>query len=62
LPATATANASAVTVPVTTWVDTDTYDPLTAGSYTFTATLGAIPAGFANTGAHTATVEVVIAL
>ena len=61
LPVTATANAAAVTVPVTTWVDTDTYNPAVAGSYTFTATLGAIPAGFANAGAFTATVEVVVA-
>jgi hypothetical protein len=60
LPATATANTSAVTVPVTTWVDTDTYNPSVAGSYTFTATLGALPTGWANTGAFTATVEVVV--
>ena len=61
LPATATADTAAVTVPVTTWVDTDTYDSTTAGSYTFTATLGTLPAGWANTGAFTATVEVVVA-
>ena len=61
LPATATANTSAVTVPVTTWVDTDTYNPAVAGSYTFTATLGTLPTGWANTGAFTATVEVVVA-
>jgi len=48
------------TVPVTTWVDTDTYDPATAASYTFTATLGDIPLPFANTADVTATVEVVI--
>ena len=61
LPINVTANSNAVTVPVTTWVDTDSYDPAVAGSYTFTATLGAIPAGFANTGGYTATVEVVVA-
>jgi hypothetical protein len=61
LPTDVTANSNAVTVPVTTWVDTDNYNPEVAGSYTFTATLGAIPAGFANTGGHTATVEVVVA-
>ena len=60
LPTDVTANSNAVTVPVTTWVDTDSYDPAVAGSYTFTATLGAIPAGFANTGGYTATVEVVV--
>ncbi|WP_379136706.1 S-layer homology domain-containing protein [Paenibacillus sp. sgz500958] len=62
LPASATANTSAVTVPVTTWVDTDTYNPAVAGSYTFTATLGAIPVGYANAGSHTATVEVVVSV
>lgn len=60
LPTSATANTSAVTVPVTAWVDTDTYNPAVAGSYTFTATLGTIPAGFVNTGSFTATVEVVV--
>ena len=60
LPTDVTANSNAVTVPVTAWVDTDSYDPAVAGSYTFTATLGAIPAGFANTGGYTATVEVVV--
>ncbi|QRN84810.1 S-layer homology domain-containing protein [Clostridia bacterium] len=61
LPTMVSANTSAVTVPVTTWVDTDSYDPSVVGSYTFTATLGAIPAGFANPGALTASVEVVVA-
>ncbi|NLB51648.1 MAG: hypothetical protein GX808_01755, partial [Syntrophomonadaceae bacterium] len=61
LPTTVTANANTVNVPVTTWVDTDAYDPAAAGSYTFTATLGAIPAGYANSGGYTATVEVVVA-
>ncbi|MFA4917509.1 MAG: Ig-like domain-containing protein, partial [Syntrophales bacterium] len=60
LPITATANASAVTVPVITWLDTDIYNPALAGNYTFTATLGTIPAGFANTGNFTATVQVVL--
>ena len=61
LPAGVKANSNAVTVPVTTWTDTDGYNPNVAGSYTFTATLGAIPEGYANTGSHTATVEVVVA-
>ncbi len=61
LPNTASANTNAVSVPVTTWVDTDTYNPAVAGSYTFTATLGTLPAGWANTGAFTATVEIVVA-
>ncbi len=42
------------------WADTDTYNPNAAGSYTSTATLGAIPSGCANTGNHTATIEVVV--
>lgn len=49
------------TVPVTAWVDTDTYSAAADGSYTFTATLGAIPLPFANTAGVTATVEVVVA-
>ncbi|MEA4841854.1 MAG: DUF4347 domain-containing protein [[Clostridium] symbiosum] len=55
-----TANAGAVTVPVTAWVDTDGYNPAVAGSYTFTAILGSIPSGYANPNDYTATVEVVI--
>ncbi|QXE20701.1 cell wall-binding repeat-containing protein [Clostridium sp. 001] len=60
LPKTVKANNSAVTVPVSTWVNTDHYNPNVAGSYTFTATLGTIPAGYKNTGNYTATVEVVV--
>jgi regulation of enolase protein 1 (concanavalin A-like superfamily) len=60
LPASVKANGNAVEVPVTVWTDTDGYDPNVTGSYTFTATLGAIPSGYANTGNHTATVEVVV--
>ena len=60
LPDSVRANGNTVEVPVTTWVDTDGYNPNVAGSYTFTATLGAIPPGYANTGNHTATVEVVV--
>lgn len=52
------ANGSKATVPVTAWVDTDTYSKLAAGKYTFTATLGTIPTPFANTANVTATVEV----
>ena len=48
------------TVPVTTWVDTDTYDPSIAGSYTFTATLGTLPSGFTNTDGLIVEVEVVV--
>ena len=53
-------NAGSVGIPVTAWVDTDTFDKTTAGSYTFTATLGALPVPYANTAAGTATVEVVV--
>lgn len=45
LPTTATITGTADTVPVT-WADTDSYDNTTAGSYTFTATIGALPAGY----------------
>ncbi|MEA5084757.1 MAG: InlB B-repeat-containing protein [Lachnospiraceae bacterium] len=61
LPTTVTANTNAVTVPVDTWVDTDSYNQAVAGSYTFIATLEAIPAGYANSGGYTATVVVVVA-
>lgn len=55
------ANGSKATVPVTAWVDTDTYNKAAAASYTFTATLGTIPLPFANSAEVTATVEVVVA-
>jgi len=51
-------NGIKATVPVTAWVDTDTYNKAVAGKYTFTATLGDIPTPFANTANKTATVEV----
>lgn len=51
------ANGSKATVPVTAWVDTDTYNKA-AAKYTFTATLGTLPLPFANTANVTATVEV----
>ena len=65
LPATVTASAvsttdEAVSVPVDSWVDTDGYDPTVDGSYTFTASLGAIQAGYINPNSLTATVEVVL--
>ncbi|WP_027399168.1 Ig-like domain-containing protein, partial [Anaerovorax odorimutans] len=60
LPTEVKANNNTVTVPVTTWADTDSYNPNVAGSYTFTATLGSLPTGYENTGNYTATVEVVV--
>ncbi|WPC40242.1 X2-like carbohydrate binding domain-containing protein [Clostridium sp. JS66] len=60
LPTSVTANSNTVTLPVSTWVDTDNYNPNALGSYTFTATLGTMPAGYANSENHTATVEVVV--
>lgn len=64
LPTTVTAtfeDGVVATVPVSAWVDTDTYNAGAAASYTFTATLGTLPKPFANTAAVTATVEVVVA-
>ncbi len=57
-----TANHSGGTVswPVTIWTDTDGYNPAAEGSYTFTATLGAAPEGYSNSGGHIATIEVVV--
>lgn len=63
LPETVTATfagGAKATVPVTAWVDTDTYNAAVAGKYTFTATLGTIPTPFANTAAVTAVVDVEI--
>ncbi|MEI8200745.1 MAG: hypothetical protein WCG21_11845 [Eubacteriales bacterium] len=60
LPTHVLCNAGSVSVPVAAWVDTDTFNKAAAGSYTFTATLGALPAPYANTAAGTATVEVVV--
>ena len=51
---------TSIIIPVTTWIDTDSYNPSTAGSYTFTATLGSIPVGFLNSGNYKATVEVIM--
>lgn len=56
----ATYSGGGVSVPVAGWTETDTYDPSTVGSYTFTATLGDIPAGYANPHNLTATAEVVV--
>ncbi|OPH47399.1 hypothetical protein BC351_40045 [Paenibacillus ferrarius] len=58
--ATVTANGGTITVPVTAWINTDNYNPGAAGSYTFTATLGGLPANTTNTGSLTATVEVIV--
>ncbi len=61
LPTTVKANGNAVTVPVSTWVDTDNYNQNIPGSYTFTATLGTIPDGYTNNENHTASIEVIVA-
>jgi hypothetical protein len=58
--ATVTADGGMITVPVTAWLDTDSYNASVAGSYTFTATLGSLPANTTNTNNVTATVEVVV--
>lgn len=60
LPSTVKANGTTVTIPVSAWTDTDGYNPSTAGSYTFTATLGELPEGYLNDSNLTATVEVVV--
>ncbi len=60
LPSSVKANSNAATVPVTSWTNTDLYNTNMPGSYTFTATLGSIPVGFANSGNFTATIEVII--
>jgi hypothetical protein len=61
LPAVLTASWAGGTfsVPVSDWTDTDGYDRTQAGRYTFTAVCAA-PANFANSGNHSAAVEVVV--
>ncbi len=61
LPTTVTISDTSVTVTVTGWAETDTYDPATAGSYTFTATLGDIPGGYELGSGVTATAKAVVA-
>jgi len=58
LPTSVMANGSTIEIPVTSWADTDTFNPAVAGSYTFTATLGTIPNGGENPLALVLTVEV----
>ena len=53
-------NGGSIKIPVTAWVDTDTYNKSTAKSYTFTGTLGDLPTGITNTGSLAPTVEVVV--
>ena len=60
LPTSVKANAGTITVPVTDWEDTDSYNPDTSGYYTFTAKLGDLPEGVTNTNNETATVKVII--
>lgn len=60
LPTTLKAHYADVTVPVASWTDVDTYNPAVAGSYTFTAVLGTLPAGYANTANKTVSVEVFV--
>jgi hypothetical protein len=50
-----------VPVPTTNWIDTDGYNPNVAGSYTFTAVIGTLPAHYLNDGGYTATIEIVVA-
>ena len=61
LPSTVTIANTAFTRDVDSWVDTDSYDNSTLGSYTFTANLSStIPAGYKDDNPETVTVEVVV--
>lgn len=62
LPATLTITGTSDTVPVTGWADTDTYSNSTAGSYTFTGTVGTLPAGYEDEVSTISTVEVEVAV
>jgi hypothetical protein len=48
-----------ITVPITAWIDTDGYNPDTAGSYIFTAVLD-VPTNFVNPASLTLSVEIVV--
>ncbi len=54
----ATLTGHQVEVPIISWEDTDTYDKLTAGSYTFTGTLGELPFGVVEAAVPVTTIEV----
>jgi hypothetical protein len=58
----ATISGTSATAPLSNWTETDTYS-VQPGSYTFTATIGALPSGYADEVSTIATVsvEVVIA-
>lgn len=60
LPAFAFAAPGGIPVPVTAWVDTDSFNKAVAGSYTFTGTLGTLPDGVTNSVNYKPTVEVVV--
>ena len=60
LPTMVSASPNGISVPVTTWSNTDSYNPSAVGSYTFTAVLGTIPTGYTNSNGRTASVEVVV--
>jgi len=48
-------------IEITTWVDTDEYNPAVAAPYTFTGTVGTLPDGVTNTGSKAPTIEIVVA-
>ncbi len=60
LPTSVTCYHGQLTVPVASWVDTDTFNPAVPGYYTFTAVLGALPDGVTNTGNLSPTIEVMV--
>ena len=57
---TAYAGEDEVEVEVAKWVDEDSYDPDTAGSYTFTTILSELPEGYTNPNGLKAEIEVVL--
>jgi hypothetical protein len=61
LPRWASANGGDLIIPISTWVDTDTYNPAANASYTFTGTVGTLPPGVTNGSNYKPTVEIVVA-
>lgn len=60
LPTHAFAQPSGIPIPITTWVDTDTFDPDIAGDYTFTGTVGTLPDGVTNSSNLKPVIDIVI--
>ena len=60
LPEYAYAEPGGTPIPISAWVDTDTYNAGTAATYTFTGTVGTLPDGVTNVSNYKPTIDVVV--